>query len=90
MRHGTPSAYNHGCRCPECREANRVRCRALRAVLKARTDKSDDAIPHGTTGGYKNWGCHCGLCTDANTVSSRAYYQSKRPAEGVEVADEPA
>jgi hypothetical protein len=33
-------------------------------------------VPHGTTGGYKNWGCHCVECTIANTISSREYYNA--------------
>ncbi len=77
MRHGTPSAYNHGCRCEHCREANRVRCLELRASLKVRTNAGDPEIPHGTTGGYKNWGCHCEECTQANTLASRRYYQDR-------------
>jgi hypothetical protein len=38
-------------------------------------------VPHGTTGGYKNWGCHCMACTIANTISSREYYNASK--EGV-------
>jgi hypothetical protein len=78
MRHGTPSAYNHGCRCDHCREANRLRCRDLREGLKQRAAGGDPEVPHGTTGGYKNWGCHCGPCTRANTAASRKYYQDRR------------
>lgn len=76
MRHGTPSAYNHGCHCDECREANRVRCLDQRERLRQRTIQGDPAVPHGTTGGYKNWGCHCVECTIANTISSREYYNA--------------
>ena len=87
MKHGTPSAYNHGCRCEDCREANRTRCQDLRATLKRRTDSGDPAVPHGTTGGYKNWGCHCVECTAANTVASRVYYREQQElAEGVAAA----
>ena len=78
MRHGTPSAYNHGCHCDECREANRLRCRELRRTLKRRQVDGDPQVPHGTTGGYKNWGCHCVLCTAANTVASKKYYDDRR------------
>jgi hypothetical protein len=78
VRHGTPSAYNHGCRCPDCREANRIRCLDQRERLRQRTIQADPAVPHGTTGGYKNWGCHCVKCTIANTISSRDYYHASK------------
>lgn len=83
MRHGTPSAYNHGCHCDECREANRLRCLDQRERLRQRTIQGDPSVPHGTTGGYKNWGCHCMACTIANTISSRDYYNAVKPGQAV-------
>lgn len=73
MTHGTPSAYNRGCRCLACTEAHRLRCLAMRAMLHDRMLAGDPRVPHGTAGGYKNWGCRCGPCTKANSAASAAY-----------------
>lgn len=58
-RHGTAVEYDHhGCRCETCITANRERCYAVKANMKAR--ESD--IPHGTMTGYWNWACRCAAC----------------------------
>ena len=36
MNHGTATAYAHGCRCNQCREANALRQRAYRQTRNAR------------------------------------------------------
>jgi hypothetical protein len=66
-RHGTPNAYNKGCRCLECTEQHRLRCAAIRAKLAARPRSE---VPHGMYG-YRNWGCRCQVCTEANTADCR-------------------
>lgn len=61
IEHGTENAYgNHGCRCPDCREAHR---KVTQERRKART--GSDKTPHGTVNGYTNWNCRCELCKAA-------------------------
>ncbi len=33
--HGTSARYGSGCRCPDCMQANRIRCREYRRMRKA-------------------------------------------------------
>lgn len=57
-KHGTRSSYVHaGCRCDECRAAQRAYMRTLRG----RTP------PTHSYSGYTNYGCRCAVCTQANT-----------------------
>jgi hypothetical protein len=67
MKHGTPSAYNKGCHCDECRKQHRKRQAVIRARLAARPR---DEVPHGMHG-YRNWGCRCEVCTTANSEDCR-------------------
>jgi hypothetical protein len=61
-RHGTAVEYDYWkCRCVECREANRLRCYAIRDNLKGRVESGGD-VPHGTMTGYWNWECRCDEC----------------------------
>lgn len=69
-RHGTKNGYqNLGCRCADCREANRLHHQADRAAMRARAAD----IPHGTPSGYQNWGCRCMDCTAAHASSRREW-----------------
>jgi hypothetical protein len=66
VRHGTLNGYhNRGCRCPQCREANRLAQRAYRAAWSKRTAAGDPAVPHGMVSGYINWICRCEACRQA-------------------------
>ena len=67
MTHGTPGAYNKGCRCEACRKQHRERHAIIRARLAARPREE---VPHGNDG-YKNWGCRCEVCTAANAEDCR-------------------
>lgn len=75
--HGTPSAYNKGCRCDECKEANRLRCAKSAAKRRARSD-----VPHGTVTGYRNWACRCDLCKAASVPDSREKYLRSKVETG--------
>lgn len=62
IEHGTPSGYRHGCRCDECKAANREQQQA------ARDRRLNRPIPehvHGTWNGYANYNCRCDRCLDA-------------------------
>lgn len=83
--HGNAATYRAGCRCDDCREANRVRSVAERARRAAR---SRDEVPHGTAGGYSNWGCRCERCTAANSAKcAAAYGRRKKAAAAVQLRD---
>lgn len=66
IKHGR-GGYRRGCRCEECREANRVHMAASRARRVQRGKEDPSLIPHGL-GGYRNWGCRCETCTWANST----------------------
>lgn len=68
-KHGTRSCYSIGCRCDDCREANRVYMAECRHSGKPPT--------HGLSG-YKNYGCRCRICTAANTTYCRAEYARRK------------
>ena len=66
FEHGTTNGYgNRRCRCPRCREAQRLKMRAVRAAYAQRAADGDPAVPHGTISGYVNWICRCELCRKA-------------------------
>lgn len=77
--HGTYSAYtNRGCRCDECRAANR----AYKRAWEARRQKpvlAQDSPLHGTVNGHKHYGCRCEPCVEAKRAKDREDYQ-KDPA----------
>lgn len=64
MNHGTRSRYNHGCRCGECREANRVYVEARR---RAAGMKPMVRSPEHSVAGYAR-GCRCEVCKEATSV----------------------
>ncbi|MFD3516292.1 hypothetical protein [Streptomyces sp. NPDC058657] len=78
IRHGTPYAYTKGgCRCDDCREANRKRCQASRQRSAADPSRADRA-GHGKASTYKNHGCRCAECSAANTADVSAYRARRR------------
>lgn len=59
--HGKENTYaRHGCRCDECREANRLAQRRKRA-----RDKPTPEHVHGTKSGYSYYRCRCVECLRA-------------------------
>lgn len=70
--HGTITAYtDFGCRCADCREANRVACRQAR--LKRLSRPIPESV-HGTMNGYNQYECRCPRCMQA----SRDYRQAMK------------
>lgn len=70
--HGTLARYRsrkHGCRCEECRRANRVHQERL---------KGAEPPNHGTYSGYINYGCRCQPCKEAHRASLRSRRAAKR------------
>lgn len=69
---GSGGGYIRGCRCEECTEANRLRCKAQyehRVKLLAR---NHDVVEHGLDSTYTNWGCRCTPCTEAHSERMRS------------------
>ena len=67
LQHGKRSAYNRGCRCPECQEANLLHKREYRARVQA---EGREPRTHGY-GGYTNWGCRCEVCKAAGREANK-------------------
>ena len=71
MKHGTSSAYNHGCRCEECTAAKREYDRQyrrnnpdkVRAAREKRKQTPFEEIKHGKYTTYNNYACRCDECT---------------------------
>lgn len=66
-RHGTPTAYNFGCRCDDCRKAHAeyaLLLRRRRRELTAREGLPSN-VAHGASA-YGNWGCRCEVCSAAH------------------------
>jgi hypothetical protein len=74
-RHGTPNGYgNHGCRCGDCREANRI----AHGQYMQRVRSEGRALGrHGSELRYDT-GCRCGDCREAHNAKSRAFKERRR------------
>ena len=75
MKHGTNSGYSKGCRCDDCKSANK-------AYRKAWAERRRASIPHGTTNGYANYGCRCDPCKAAHSArvkGDNARHAGERP-----------
>lgn len=66
MKHDA-NGYKRGCRCTECREANRIR--------RAQQRASKNPPNHGTESGYFNYGCRCAPCKAAGAKANAAASQ---------------
>jgi hypothetical protein len=69
VKHGSPSGYNAGCRCDDCKASHRAR---IARQKLARKDKEVTA-EHGKATTYANWGCRCRPCMDAAAAKMREY-----------------
>ena len=83
-RHGTPSHYQHGCRCDLCTKAQRERMAEYR-VTYAGTLAADDPR-HGTRNAYSNYACRCRRCTTAHNDACRPA-RLRRALAGLRPAD---
>lgn len=77
--HGTRSTYAAGCRCRECKKANRLYQqdyrRGVRQGRPRRTYESERK--HGTRSKYVT-GCRCDPCVEANRAYQRSYMKIRR------------
>ncbi|GKQ39513.1 hypothetical protein [Streptomyces sp. A012304] len=80
--HGDRRTYAKGCRCADCRDANRLHQAELRARWK-NDPSSADRAGHGKPSTYKNHGCRCAECTAANTADVIAYKARRRQREAL-------
>lgn len=77
-RHGRATTYKSGCRCPACREANRV-YQAAANKRRAADPTLADRAGHGRASTYINYACRCAPCRYAN--SRRLQGQRERRKE---------
>lgn len=74
---GSGGGYVRGCRCEDCTEANRLRCKR-RAEERRQLLLADPSLaPHGKDSTYTNWGCRCDECF----LAHRERMQSERHKE---------
>jgi hypothetical protein len=76
-QHGTYATYCQGCRCDECREANRKRGAADRESRSAREIPS--SVQHGKAATYSNWSCRCEPCRAAHSEAYQARRDANKP-----------
>lgn len=70
MAHGEPNTYKRGCRCRECREANRV-YQAAASKRRSADPTLADRAGHGSSSTYSNYACRCDACREAHTDAMR-------------------
>jgi hypothetical protein len=80
--HGDYRTYGKGCRCAECREAQRVRGIEQRAKW-AQNPEAADRAGHGKPSTYKNYRCRCEQCSKANSADVAAFRRRKSRAEAL-------
>ncbi|MEU0427876.1 hypothetical protein ABZ235_30580 [Streptomyces canus] len=79
--HGDRRRYQRGCRCDECREANRLYKASWRA--KRRSDPSLlGRATHGKASTYRQYGCRCDECRTANSADVAAWRARRRERAG--------
>ncbi|MFI2426554.1 hypothetical protein ACH5A7_21070 [Streptomyces sp. NPDC018955] len=80
-RHGRASTYKSGCRCTECREANRV-YQAASNKRRAADPALADRAGHGRASTYINYACRCDACKAANSQRLREQRERRAIAKG--------
>lgn len=68
--HGKRGTYQAGCRCADCREANRLYQQAATA-RRSQDPRLADVAGHGSSSTYKNYLCRCTKCRAANAAEVR-------------------
>lgn len=66
--HGTPGAYNLGCRCVACRQANSDRCKGRPSTRQRNRARGLTVPPEHGLNGYENYDCRCLVCCAAYVV----------------------
>jgi hypothetical protein len=61
-KHGGGYAYDQGCRCDECVQAQNQHHRELRALRAQRRPEDNPDLQHGTISTYNNHRCRCPAC----------------------------
>ncbi len=74
--HGTYKSYSQGCRCADCREANRLYAAAARA-RRAVDPALANAAGHGKETTYNNYSCRCAPCRAAHAAHMRGHRARK-------------
>ena len=69
---GSGGGYVRGCRCEDCTEANRLRCKAQVERRRKLLARNPTVVEHGRDSTYTNWGCRCGPCTEAHSTRMKS------------------
>lgn len=79
LKHGgAGTAYSHyGCRCEECKEANRIRV-AKRKKQRYLETKDPNDPRHGSSSFYSNHGCRCEKCSEAARIKNHKAYMRRK------------
>lgn len=80
-RHGRPNTYKSGCRCAECREANRV-YQAAATARRGANPVLATLAGHGKATTYINYACRCAACRAANSERLRGQRARRANAKG--------
>lgn len=76
-KHGTPSTYNRGCRCEECRANHYERmCKTFENIRGKGLPEGDKR--HGTINGYINYSCRCEPCKGAGAAKNKAAHAARK------------
>lgn len=78
--HGRATTYKNGCRCPACREANRV-YQAAANKRRSEDPALADQAGHGKRSTYINYECRCTPCRNANTEALREQRKRRKEAQ---------
>ncbi|MDF2693694.1 MAG: hypothetical protein K0S65_2077 [Labilithrix sp.] len=75
-----PRTYAAGCRCPRCRNDNRLVNQRLREDRQRQTLENGGIAPVSShnAGTYSNWGCRCMECIEAKSVANATQKQRQR------------
>lgn len=75
--HGHVNTYKAGCRCGDCREANRLYQNAANARRRMNPAAADLA-GHGKRSTYVNYSCRCQPCRVASANAQRVHRDRRK------------